>query len=385
MKYGTGVSLLPRVQNIVALLLVAGGFWYFYGDSFNQAGIQGVVEEVRTDITEIKENPEVISAINKVSNDVQQLFQRFIQNLTEKEEGNQQVVEPPKLEAPSEQSFSVYNIEIGDTREQVEQQIGTAKRSSLNEYGVEWVAYHENYQNFIMVAYDDQDLVAGLYTNQDLLTTTMGISFASSRQEVLAEMDDPLTSIQKGFVSYQVQNNEEYDIFRIDQHYVTLFYDKHEENTITAIQMISEELENQRKNFFAVPSEELKEGFEYQLFDLTNAARVTHGLSVLNWEEPVRKTARDHSKDMADHNYFSHTNLNGQSPFDRMTEDNITYRMAGENLATGQNSSVFAHEGLMNSIGHRENILQTDFEGLGVGVAFSSDSRPYYTENFLTK
>lgn len=385
MKYGTGVSLLPRVQNIVALLLVAGGFWYFYGESFNQAGVQGVVEEVRTDITEIKENPEVISAINKVSNDIQQLFQRLIQNLPEKEEENQQVVEPPKLEAPSEQSFSVYNIEIGDTREQVEQQVGTAKRSSLNEYGVEWVAYHENYQNFFMVAYDDQDRVAGLYTNQDLLTTTMGISFESSREDVLAEMDDPLTSIQKGFVSYQVQNNEEYDIFRFDQNYVTVFYDKHEENTVTAIQMVSEELENQRENFFAIPSEELKEGFEYQLFDLTNAARVSHGLSVLNWEEPVRETARDHSQDMADHNYFSHTNLNGQSPFDRMTEDNITYRMAGENLATGQISSVFAHEGLMNSLGHRENILQADFEGLGVGVAFSSDSRPYYTENFLTK
>ncbi len=88
---------------------------------------------------------------------------------------------------------------------------------------------------------------------------------------------------------------------------------------------------------------------------------------------------------MADNNYFSHTNLNGQSPFDRMTEDNITYQMAGENLATGQISSIFAHEGLMNSLGHRENILKSEFEEIGIGVAFSRDSRPYYTENFLTK
>ena len=68
-----------------------------------------------------------------------------------------------------------------------------------------------------------------------------------------------------------------------------------------------------------------------------------------------------------------------------MTEDGISYRMAGENLAMGQLSSIFAHEGLMNSIGHRKNILQTDFESLGVGVAFNTESRPYYTENFLTK
>lgn len=385
MKCETGVSLLPRVQNIVALLLVAGGFWYFYGETFNQVGIQGVVEEVRTDITEIKENPEVISAINKMSNEIQRLFGELIQSLPEKEVENQQVIDPPKLEAPSEQSFSVNNVEIGDTKEQVEQQVGTAKRSSLNEYGVDWVAYHENYQNFFMVAYDNENKVAGLYTNQDLVTTKMGMSFTSSRDEVLTKMNEPLTSVQKGFVSYQVQNNEEYDIFQMDQNYVTIFYDKHEEETVTAIQIISEELEKQRENFYPVPSAQLKEGFEYQLFDLTNAARVTHGLSVLNWEEPVRETARDHSQDMADNNYFSHTNLNGQSPFDRMTEDNISYRMAGENLATGQISSIFAHEGLMNSLGHRKNILQTDFEGLGVGVAFSADSRPYYTENFLTK
>lgn len=385
MKFETGVSFLPRVQNIIALLLVAGGFWYFYGDTYQQVGVQGVVEEVRTDITEIKENPKVVSAVTKVSNEIQLLFQKLIQTLPEKEAEKQQVIDPPELNAPSEQSFSVFNVEIGDTQQQVEQQFGAPQRSSLNEYGVDWVAYHENYQNFVMVAYNDQNEVAGLYTNQDLLTSTRGISFSSSREAVLTMTDEPLTSIQKGLVSYKVQNNQEYDTFLIDQNYVTIFYDKHKDQTVTAIQIISEELEQQREKFYPVPSEELKEGFEYQLFDLTNAARVAHGLSVLSWDEAVRETARDHSQDMADNNYFSHTNQDGQSPFERMTEDNITYRMAGENLATGQISSIFAHEGLMNSLGHRKNILQSDFEGLGVGVAFSTDSRPFYTENFLTK
>src|SRR5690606_18492148 len=90
-------------------------------------------------------------------------------------------------------------------------------------------------------------------------------------------------------------------------------------------------------------------------------------------------------RSMADNNYFSHTNLDGLSPFERMENDNIHYVMAGENLASGQISSIYAHEGLMNSIGHRENILQKDFEELGVGVAFNDEWRPYYTENFLKK
>ncbi|MFC6602600.1 CAP domain-containing protein [Ectobacillus funiculus] len=45
---------------------------------------------------------------------------------------------------------------------------------------------------------------------------------------------------------------------------------------------------------------------------------------------------------------------------------------------------MFAHEGLMNSLGHRENILQENYKYLGVGVAFNNESEPYYTENFYS-
>ena len=69
----------------------------------------------------------------------------------------------------------------------------------------------------------------------------------------------------------------------------------------------------------------------------------------------------------------------------RIEEDDLYYTMAGENLAYGQTSSIFAHEGLMNSLGHRENILQAKYEYLGVGVSFNGDNHPYYTENFYTK
>lgn len=143
-------------------------------------------------------------------------------------------------------------------------------------------------------------------------------------------------------------------------------------------------MEASRAALYSAGSEDLKEGFEYQLFDLTNATRVNHGLSVLEWNEEVRETARKHSTDMAENQYFNHTNLQGQSPFDRMEEDNISFTTAGENLAYGQLSSIFAHQGLTNSEGHRENILQDRFAELGVGVDFNNDNQPFYTENFLT-
>jgi uncharacterized protein YkwD len=85
---------------------------------------------------------------------------------------------------------------------------------------------------------------------------------------------------------------------------------------------------------------------------------------------------------MAVNNYFDHTNLQGESPFDRIKEDGIQYTLAGENLAYGQFSSIFAHEGLMNSLGHRKNIIKSGFEYLGVGVAFNEEAQPYYTQNY---
>jgi len=375
---------LSFVRKLIPLLLIVGALWYFYGDTFSRLGFQGVVEDIGSDINRIIENPKVSSTIETITQEISLLFGNVSDSLQNSEESTQPTLEKPDLHPPTEQSFSIHNIEIGDVRSEVEQQVGEQERASLNEYGTDWVTYHDNYQNFIMVSYDEQDKVSGLYTNQDLLTSTNGITFESSRDDVLSLLSDPLKSIRKGLVNYKIENNGEYNVFDIDNNYVTVFYDKHESSTVTAVLITAKELEQQKKKYFAAPSEELKEGFEYQLFDLTNAARVNHGLPILTWEESVRKTARDHSSDMAENNYFSHTNLEGQSPFDRMTEDAIAYTMAGENLAAGQPNSIIAHEGLMNSLGHRENKLHADYESIAVGVAFSTDSQPYFTENYLT-
>ncbi|MEO5953203.1 MAG: CAP domain-containing protein, partial [Chloroflexia bacterium] len=51
----------------------------------------------------------------------------------------------------------------------------------------------------------------------------------------------------------------------------------------------------------------------------------------------------------------------------RMDTAGITYRTAGENLALAPSLDI-AHEGLMNSPGHRANILNADFGRVGIGV-----------------
>jgi len=296
----------------------------------------------------------------------------------------QEPVKKIALSIPDEQAFSVGNVEIGDAKVDVEQRYGAAMRESENEYGLAWSTYHENYQNFIMVAYDDGEIVRGLFTNQDLLTSQFGLGIGDTRalvHEVLGESEE---FIHYDNFSYQINSEDEYDIYRIDGNYVTIFYDLHEGDRVTAIQLIDAEIEMIKNDLYPPGSQALKEGFEYQLFDLTNATRVYNGLSILEWEENVRETARKHSADMAENQFFSHTNLANQSFSDRMIEDGIRFRLAGENLAYGQFNSIFAHQGLMNSAGHRENILHDGFTKLGVGVAFNRDQHPFYTENFFT-
>jgi uncharacterized protein YkwD len=340
-----------------------------------------ITDSIRSTVDSVKENPDINFAIDTLNQQLNSLFSTLNNQLSESNDTN---VERPKLTAPKDQLFSVHNIEIGESRADVGQEIGMPKRTSKNEYGVSWDSYHENYQNFIMVAYDEEDIVRGLYTNQDLIVSSTGIKLGSPKQLVQEQLGTPESIMRKGLVNYEINSNGEYDVFQLDNSYVTIFYDKHENNTVTAIQVIDEELEQNKNTFYTKSSQQLKEGFEYQLFDLTNASRENNDLPILTWDDHVRETAREHSLDMAENQYFDHTNLQGQSPFDRMKEDNIRFITAGENLAYGQFSSIFAHEGLMNSLGHRKNILQESYEYLGVGVAFNNESQPYYTENFYS-
>lgn len=317
-------------------------------------------------------------------------MEQLVSLLNAPSEQNQKSTESnsvPKVELtkPAQQEFSIFNIELGDSKDNVVSNLGTPNRSTLNEYGTNWNAYHDNYHHFFMVMYDNQNKVAGLYTNQDLIASKNGIKLGTAKDTVRNLLGKPLTSIQKGLVLYKLPEQDEYDMFLIDNTYVTVFYDQHQNNTVTAVQLISKDLEDKKTDIYPKPSSQLKAGFEYQLFDLTNAARVQHQLPVLTWDEHVQATARKHSTDMAVHHYFDHTDLKGQSPFDRMAADHIFFQLAGENLAYGQFSSIFAHEGLMNSLGHRENILRKGYKYLGVGVAFNNESQPYFTENFYAK
>lgn len=326
----------------------------------------------------------VVAVVRHVNEATDQLLNFILSKAKDQHKTAEDVVKPT-LTTPEKDQFAIHNIILGTDEETVTSILGKPSRNSLNEYETEWVTYHQDYHNFVMVSFDENRLVNGIYTNDDLISSDKGIQYGTTKAVVREAYGEPLTEIRKGFTNYRLQDGEGFDLFEIDEMYVYIFYDLHQNDTVTAVQLIDKSLEQHKSGIYSEKSAALQAGFEVQLFDLTNAARVRRGLPFLTWEEDAADTARNHSLDMAKQNYFSHENKQGESPFDRMEADGISFRAAGENLAYGQSSSIFAHEGLMNSLGHRENILLNSYNHLGIGVAFNEKNQPYYTENFLLK
>lgn len=125
--------------------------------------------------------------------------------------------------------------------------------------------------------------------------------------------------------------------------------------------------------------------FEQQVFALINAERVDEGIAPLTHDAQLSEVARCHSEDMLARGFFSHTNPDGEDPFDRLANAGVTYRIAGENVAMLSNYPNPAEgvvEGWMDSAGHRENILRESFTHSGLGVARSGETY-YFTQVFI--
>ncbi len=123
---------------------------------------------------------------------------------------------------------------------------------------------------------------------------------------------------------------------------------------------------------------------EQEMLKLVNEARAQNNVSPLKIDMELSNVARIKSQDMIDNNYFSHNSPTYGSPFDMMKDFGIQYVRAGENIAGNQNAQK-AHDALMNSPGHRKNILSADFTHIGLGIKKGGSYGNMYTQMFISK
>jgi uncharacterized protein YkwD len=120
---------------------------------------------------------------------------------------------------------------------------------------------------------------------------------------------------------------------------------------------------------------------EASMLVLVNQERSQRGIAIVKADEPLRTVGRAHSLDMFQRGYFSHYTPEGKDPFDRMDAAGIHYQAAGENLALAPTLQA-AHTGLMNSPGHKRNILDPHFHKLGIGCYQSKQYGMMFSQEF---
>jgi uncharacterized YkwD family protein/spore coat assembly protein SafA len=121
---------------------------------------------------------------------------------------------------------------------------------------------------------------------------------------------------------------------------------------------------NQKVN---IPNIDATKNVEQQVLSIVNQERSKAGIKPLQMDWELQRVARTKACDMATTGYFSHQSPDYGSPFEMMKQYGISYRTAGENIAKGQTTPSEVMQSWMNSSGHRQNILKSDFTHIGIG------------------
>jgi hypothetical protein len=104
------------------------------------------------------------------------------------------------------------------------------------------------------------------------------------------------------------------------------------------------------------------------LFNFANTARKQLGLNPLNENRVLNEAAYLKAKHMMEKGYFAHYSPEGVTPWYWFQVSGYGYRTAGENLAIGFIESEQVHSAWMNSTSHKKNILNPDFQEMGIAV-----------------
>jgi len=132
---------------------------------------------------------------------------------------------------------------------------------------------------------------------------------------------------------------------------------------------------------YSVTAPKVRPDLEAEMLQLVNEERKKENLPALKNDPELTIVARAHSKDMFTRGYFAHVTPDHKTPFDRMRSAGVRYLSAGENLALGKTLTI-CHNGLMNSPGHRANILDRSYGRVGIGILDGGMHGLMITQNF---
>lgn len=130
------------------------------------------------------------------------------------------------------------------------------------------------------------------------------------------------------------------------------------------------------------PEQDSNSSYVNQVLQLVNKERAARGLKPLTLDAKASAAAQVRAAECA--RSFSHTRPDGRSCFTALKEGGVSYRRAGENIAYGQRTPNSVMTDWMNSSGHRANILNSNYNSIGIGYTVINGT-PYWAQFFVQK
>jgi uncharacterized protein YkwD len=119
---------------------------------------------------------------------------------------------------------------------------------------------------------------------------------------------------------------------------------------------------------------------ERELLELVNQERKNAGLEPLKWDANLAEAAELHTRELAGHRALSHRFPGEAELTQRVSATGARFNAVAENVALADTPED-AHLGLMNSPGHRANIMNPKYNAVGIGVV-TVRSHMYVTQDF---
>ena len=104
----------------------------------------------------------------------------------------------------------------------------------------------------------------------------------------------------------------------------------------------------------------------------------------LGWNTTLAEVAANHTRSMANHNFFDHIDRDGRTPGDRAELAGYTYQQVGEAIAAARDTPRKVVDGWLASAGHCATLMNPDYRDLGAAYATDpkSDAGIYWTALF---
>lgn len=284
---------------------------------------------------------------------------------------------------------------IGMSEEELVKQVGESERKDLSAYQYTWWVYPNLDDQYMQFGMMDGEVATIFASGSELSTSILNTGKTYDEINQVLNFEEEVT-YQEGVSTYKFQLSEDdlnmRPLVKVSDNIFAQFYFDTFTNRLSSLRILTGEVLLKHRPYHLeyrghlaeqpTLSEEqwqgVEKGMEQQIFDMTNIIRDQHGLSQLEWEESVSDVAFLHSQDMEENDYFSHENPDGDGLKERLSNHDVYYLAAGENIAAMYPDAAAAMEGWMNSESHREALLSEHYTHLGVGVY-----RLYYTQNFL--